>query len=397
MSLINKPINRHIAIFFLILMCVQYLPVEGYRVSYIKFTAMCCAPFIWFITSPKFSRAWVLGGIYFTSMFLSAIYNIDSFRLSSIGYILSFIFMFVLYYNLVYCERVFELDYFIKLMKRLLMAFFICLVLQQLTRFLGFESFPLINLVKGDHRGSMIGNSLSIEQSHAARIVVISFLALLRMYEIKYRGVISVISALYSDSKWVVIGFLWTIITMGSATAIMGFGILLLYFIRRNNLLISLPLLITLYFVTPYIDFVPLQRVKATLEAAATLDPQEVIKADMSAAARVVPFLNTINYINLTEVSTWVGNGTDTNASVFALDKGKTIGSIADYGIVVYFFSLLLVYGCCIRKFFSLESLVFLVLMMATVHSIAFMWGGLMILTTVRYFQINADRDKLTK
>ncbi len=49
--------------------------------------------------------------------------------------------------------------------------------------------------------------------------------------------------------------------------------------------------------------------------------------------------------------------------------------------------SLILCYTCMIRRFFSIETLVFLILFGFSLGNIAYTWGAMMIFTTVRYFQ----------
>lgn len=382
-----KYINKqNIATLFLVLMCIQYLPLEGYTISYIKFTAMCLTPIIWLAATPKISKAFVWAGLYFVAILFSGLFNLDSFRFSTVGYLLSFIFMFIMYYNLVWVEEAFSADYFIRLLKRLILAYTICLIMQQAVRLVGINSFPLINLLSGDSRGIMIGNSLMAEQSHSARILTVLFLSLLRMYEVKWGKENVNIKAIYADAKWVLLGFLWSMLTMGSGTAFAGLGILSLYFIKRQYALTAVPLLLILYFAIPYIEFEPLQRAKVTLEATLTMDASAVKKADGSAAARVVPLLNTINHIDLLDADTWLGEGVDKTLSEKYLSDEQMLGTIKDYGLLSYILLLIFIFTCCIR-FKSLETLIFVILMSANLANVAYGWGIMMLFATTRYFK----------
>ncbi|MFI3285197.1 MAG: hypothetical protein R3Y08_00945 [Rikenellaceae bacterium] len=383
---INK---KNIATFFLVLMCVQYLPWEGYGVSYIKFTAMCLAPIIWLLTSSKISKAFVWAGLYFVAILFSGLFNLHSFRLSTVGYLLSFIFMFIMYYNLVWVEQIFSLDSFIRLLKKLILAYVICLLMQQAVHLVGIESFPLINTYSSYGRGFLAGNSLAIEPSHSARILTIAFLSLLRMYEVKWGKENVNLKAIYADAKWVLLGFLWSMLTMGSGTAFVGLGILSLYFIKRQYVFTVVPLLVILYFAIPYIEFEPLQRAKVTLEATMTMDADAVIAADGSASVRIVPIINTLTELDLLDSKTWLGHGIDAGATGESM---KTIGGIGEYGLLSYICALTLIFTCIIRRFFSLETLLAFALVGLTINNFAYVWGFYMILSTTNYFQNNHNK-----
>ena len=59
------------------------------------------------------------------------------------------------------------------------------------------------------------------------------------------------------------------------------------------------------------------------------------------------------------------------------------------YGLIAFIISLVFIYSCVIRHFFSLETLLYLILLGFTLGNIYYAWGCLMIMTGVRYFQNN--------
>ncbi|MFI3314339.1 MAG: hypothetical protein R3Y04_01565, partial [Rikenellaceae bacterium] len=180
-------------------------------------------------------------------------------------------------------------------------------------------------------------------------------------------------------------GFVWSMVSMGSGTAIVGLGILSLYFIKRQYILSVLPLIALLYFAAPYLNYEPLQRAKVTLEAAVTLDRVAVIHADHSAAGRVVPLINTINNFDLTDSKFLFGEGVDVNNSGAYLDKDVMIGCIRDYGALSYLLLLVFIFTCCI-KLWSLESLIFIVLISANLGNVAYGWAIMMLFAATKYF-----------
>ena len=93
--------------------------------------------------------------------------------------------------------------------------------------------------------------SLSLEPSHTAVILTFTYLCYLRCLELQI-GKKPIIKSLFSGpEKWVTLGFLWTMTTMGSSTAFMGLAGLSLYFVKGRNSLIILPTLALLIFILP--------------------------------------------------------------------------------------------------------------------------------------------------
>ncbi len=386
--------KNNIVTFLLVLMSVQYVYIEGWEVSYIKFGVMCLTPLLWLIYSQKISTATIWGGLYFLSVLFSALFNIESFRFSTIGYLLSFIAMFITYYHLVYYENALNASQFEKILKGLIVAYAICLVLQQIARLAGIDYLPLINLNRGDPRGVLTAQSLAIEQSHSVRIVGALFLCLLRMYSLKFGDVLSALKALFAESKWLVIGFFWTMITMGSATAIVALAVISLIFIRPRYVFISIPVIIGVCAILASVDYPPVTRVINILAATMTLDADVVLHTDSSAGARIIPFIYTIENIDITSADTWFGLGTDTGVKGEFFGAYRMIGGIFDYGLLAYIFSLIFIFRCVIRRFFSIETIFFVVLMMAEIRSIAVWWCIFMMFTTVRYFFQKAENEE---
>lgn len=380
--------KKYIAVVFLVLMCIQYIPIEGHGVSNVKFAAMFVSPFIWLNSFKTFSKAFIWGGIYLLIILFSVIYNSDSFRLSTIGYKMAFVLTFIMYYDLIYFNRALSLLDFIKFLRALILAYFICLVLQQLAIIVGLRTLPIINFIYYINRG--IGsNSLALEPSHAARILTVLMLGLLRMHEVKWGSSKLTLSRLYKENKWIVLGFLWSMVTLGSATAFVGLVILSLYFIKKQYAIIISLVFFVFYLSIPFINYEPFNRAKVALEVSLTLDQEAIKEADGSAATRIIPLINTFTELDIAEKETWFGKGIDVNVLEGAWSKEITIGGISDYGLISYIISLIFVFVCCIKKIGSLETLIFIFLMGAGISNIAYDWGILMLFATSKYFMTN--------
>lgn len=296
---------------------------------------------------------------------------------------------FLAFYNLVVSEHVFTKSYYHRLLEKLILAYTIVLVIQQCFIIVGIRTFPLINLVQFLDRG--IGaNSLTYEPSSAAIILSFAMLSLIRMIELDYGRKLSA-KEIFTESKWPTLGFLWCMFSMGSGSAFIGLGILLCYFIRPRYYLSAILLITVAYFTIMYIEFVPLQRARDSFLAFLTLDNKAVAQADGSAAARIIPIVNTLTKLDLTSIDGWFGHGVDYGLSKGLFSNIVMIGNIADYGFFSFLILQIIVYTSMIRKIFSIETLLWLGLGMATLANVPINWGAMMMFTTVRYFQIQKE------
>lgn len=379
---------RNIAAFLLVLFCIQYIPVESRAgVSYVKFAAACSCPLVWLAYSQKTSRVMMLSAGYMFCVIFAALCHPNTLRWSTILYLASFLVMFSTFYNLIYEEKAFSFEFFTRLITGLLLAYFITLLMQQACLSVGIRTFPPINLVQILNR-NIGSNSLSYEPSSAARIMAVLYLALMKMQEIRLRRKIR-IADMWRDYKWPTLAFLWSMLTMGSGTAFVALGILSLYFIQKRYLLTVVPLLVMFVMIIPYIDFEPLQRAYNVLGGFLTGDEQAVQK-DTSAAVRVQPLINTFMRLDLTQWETWLGHGCDFTVSqsdYFERLKISTIGGINEYGLLSFLIMQLIIFKCVIRRFVSLETVIWFSLFGMSFGNIPYTWGAMMVFATVSYFQ----------
>lgn len=388
MEIHKNNIIRNIAVFSVVMMCIRYIPIDTRdSISPVKTLLTLLAPFFIALLSPKFNKAFLWGGVYWLVVLFSALFNGDSFRASTVLFLASFIALFIMYYNFVYIENAFDRAYYIRFLKRLIKVSTIALIVQQAFILVGIKEFPLINLVQVLNRG--IGaNSLYGEPSTFARVMIICFLSLLRLYEIEWGGKEKVtIKAIYAEDRWLVFAFLWSIFTMGSGTAMVGLFILILYFINIKYIVQLGALIFAFLLIVPHIDYEPIQRAHKMFYATLTLDTKNVKNTDTSAAVRVVPLINTFTKQDLQDSKTWFGHGIDSDMGDGRFGESRTVGGVRDYGLISYIISLIFVYSCCIKSVFSIETLMFFIILNAGIYNIPIFWGTFMILTTTKYFQ----------
>lgn len=380
--------NYNIATFALVFMSVQFLYIEGWAVSIPKVAFMAITPLIMMFRTQYLSKATGYAALYIV-ITLCFLFLKESFRSSTIYYSILFFLTFNLYYNLVYHERVYKIDDFIGIIKKVIYAYAICLILQQLCFIVGIKYFPPINLMELKYYELFRLNSLAIEPSHAARLLTIYFYALLKLSEYKNDGYPLSMNELWEEHKWAIVAFLYTMICIGSGTAFVALAILSLYFLKREYVLFVLTASFAFYMAVPYIDYEPLTRAINVFNATLTGDTEVITDVDSSAAARVNIIVDTFTQLDLSDSAIWFGGGTDSDIA-----EGKHIVSaITDYGMFSYISKLIFFYACCFTSLFSLETIMFILLFGMNIGNIAYGFAGLMVLATVKYFKDNHDND----
>lgn len=374
--------DYNVAVFTLVFMSVQFLFMEGWAVSMPKVVFMASTPFLLLMMSPYVSKATIFGLLFFSVTVAMSVIQFGTPRMSTFYYTALFLLMFNLYYNLVYLNNVFTIDGFLRIVRFVIMAYAICLVVQQAFFIVGLKYMPLVNLMGMPYYELFRLNTLAIEPSHAARILTVYFYAFLKLLEYKNGGAPS-FSLLWGEHRRLVLAFLYTMLAIGSGTAFVGLGILALYFLRKQYVAYVVIFGFAFYMLVPMIDYEPLNRSMAVFNAAMSGDADLVRKTDHSASSRVNIILDTIKYVDLSDIDTWLGKGVD---ATFTSDKA-VVSAITDYGLISYMLKLVFFFSCCFTGLFSLEVLMFILLFSFNVGNIAYGWAALMVFSTIKYFK----------
>lgn len=139
------------------------------------------------------------------------------------------------------------------------------------------------------------------------------------------------------------------------------------------------------------IDNSQFRRVQVVVNSVLTEAPKDtLIDKELSGATRIVPMMNMLS-IDLSDRATWIGSGNDEKIGLNEIYdstflKSQYLGDIPNYGLITYIVSLIFVFGCCIRKFFSMETLFFFVFAMFSVGSVYYTWFMLMLFAMVWYY-----------
>lgn len=381
--------DRVFATLLMVMLCVQIVPIEGYGVSNLKVAIMALTPIIFIFKTPVVSKPLFWGIALWLTCYFCASFQ-SYMRFSTIGYFGMFIMTFIVFYNLVY-QGAFSFSYFKRLLRALIIVFAVVLILQQICMLIGVKSFWLLNLDNQAFLAIDKLHSLTIEPSHSARILAVVMLGYLRCLQIENDGIRVPLKVLFSkENRVVTILFLYAMLTMGSGTAFVALGILCLYFITWRNVWYVAPILIGFLAVSSYFEIKQLTRAVDTMQATMTGDKTQVLEADGSAAARIIPIINTFKETDLSQKETWFGKGTSRKQTVEEFNKSlknSRLQIVEQYGLIAALLSLILVYACMIKRILSIETLIFAMLFAFTLSNVYYVWGCMMIISSVRYFQ----------
>ena len=164
---------------------IYYMPIDSFGMNApIKMALMVSSIAVLFLYSFKASKAVIIGIIYLLYQYIVASYHPDSFRWSTYIYSVLLVLTYVSFYNLVFIEKVFTINHFIKICKWFMMVYFVVCIIQQVFTIAGIGYFPLLNMMQNLDRG--IGcQSLTPEPSHFARFMLVFYYAYVKCCESK--------------------------------------------------------------------------------------------------------------------------------------------------------------------------------------------------------------------
>jgi hypothetical protein len=360
------------------------MPIDSFAMNApIKMALMVSSIVVLLFYTFKTSKALIWGAIYLIFQYVVASFHPETFRWGTYIYSILLVLTYVCFYNLLYIEKVFTIDHFIKICKWFMMAYFIVCIIQQVLTLAGIGYLPYLNMMQNLDRG--LGcQSLSMEPSTFGRFMLVFYYAYIKCQEYKRDEGPFTLSELFSgEHKWITIRFLWMMLTMGSGTAFFCLILFALYFVRKHNWYYIIPTLIGCYILIQNSGIEALDRATNTIEATATLDKEAVLETDGSAAVRITPIINSVT-ADFSKSETWLGYGIDN--SLKDIYK-RTI--FHDYGFIFYIVTLLLCFTCayniwslgCIFMFVGVGG--------GAGNNIQYAWALMMVMTCVIYFYKN--------
>ena len=375
--------DKVLATIMLVLFNIMFVPIEQGPFSPVKITLMWLCPLIFIAKKPIVTKALVLAAIYWVVCYTLSLLK-GEMRFSTLGFLGMYLILYINYYSFI-VKGTFTLEYFTKVLKYLIIAYAVVLIGQQMCVLVGLRNMPLLNLQNQFFLSITKLPSLTLEPSHSARILTFTMLGYLRCMEIMKGKRITLQELFSPEQRIVTFSFLWSMLMMGSGTAFVGMGVLSFYFITRKTVIYIIPLIIGMFMLGQSMELKQMDRAVALAEAASTGSAEEAMAADGSGATRIIPVMNVFTKTDVTQLETWIGKK--------SMEKDKhwwmrTDTKIYDqYGLIAFIISLVFIYSCVIRHFFSIETLLYLILLGFTLGNIYYAWGCLMIMTGVTYFQ----------
>lgn len=377
--------DKVLATTMIVLFNIMFVPIEQGPFSPVKIAFMGICPLIFIAKKPIITKAFILGALYWMVCYVLSLIK-GEMRFSTLGFLGMYLILYISYFSFV-VRGTFTLDYFTKILKYLILAYGIVLIGQQLCVLVGLRNMPLLNLQNQFYLSVTKLPSLSLEPSHSARILTFAMLGYMRCLEIKDGKKATVKDLFGREHRAVACSFLWCMLLMGSGTAFVGMGVLGLYFITKKTAIYIVPCLIGLFALGQSMEIKQMNRAVALAQAASTGEAQEMYEADGSGATRLIPLVNALTKTDLTQKETWIGKS--------SMEKDKlwwrrTDTKIYDqYGLLAFLLSLVFIYSCVIRRFLSIETMLYFILLGFMIGNIYYSWGCLMIMSGVRYFQNN--------
>lgn len=386
-----KKTDRGIATILLISMLTQFVGIEGVGVSPIKVVIMGISALLFIFKYNYRTNAVTFGLLFLVSILFCSLYA-EEIRYSTVIYFAMYVFMYMCFYNLIFIKHAISTDYFVFFCKNMIYAFVIVLIIQQFLFFVGIRNFPIFNLTGQEYLLINKLPSLCIEPSHSARVLGCLFIGYLYGLEFQNRANLSYKLLFEKQHRLVVLAFLYAIFSMGSSTGFIMIALALMKFTSGITVIVTAILIVLGVIISPLVDIPELNRLVAVINASMTGDVQTIYETDSSASSRISPLLNTFLDTDLTQSTSWFGNGTIMEkfdvANYYDVVMTNKLSIVDQYGLIGLIASLVFIYKCCISRFLSVETLVFAFVLGMSVGNIYYTWGCLMLFTCITYLKI---------
>jgi hypothetical protein len=235
----------------------------------------------------------------------------ESMRWSTVLYSLMFSVTFLTYNRLLH-KNIFTIESYLIFLKYIIYGYTITLLIQQ---FCVLTGLPILNVHNYYTATPWKLNSLSAEPSHSARIVALLMYCYIIIKEIIENKKYDFKENIKTD-KWIWFSFVWTMLTMGSGTAILFLGIVFLKFVRLRTLFpLSILIIISIVLIN-VVGIHSYERVFNVIIATLTFDTDAIMKADDSASTRIVPMMIIAQMANFISFDGWFGHGIDSTNAV---------------------------------------------------------------------------------
>lgn len=381
--------SKVVVVAYMIMMSVQIIGIEGMNISPLKVVGMCCSPLILCIILNKFlnnSKVLFYVGIYLVILVVCSNLASSDVIWNRIFYRAMFLMTFCCVYQIINTGDI-PIATFKKLLIFLVCSYGVTFIVQNLCFMLGTHKLLSINLSGAQTMvGGLKANMLAIEPSHAARILAFLYWGVVKLTEIMKGREMTFIEH-FKENPYSTISFCISMIFMGSATALLGFALVMAHFIKKYIAIYVISIIAIFVLMNVDVNIETLERIKNVINAFLSDDTVSTLKStEASGGSRIAPIVNTFTHLDLFSWETWVGKGSDHIRTHLSMFTTQRIGDINDFGLLSYIFSLLFVYTCCIRQFFCIETLLFAFLLGLAIGSLYTCWCGMFVCTAIKFY-----------
>jgi hypothetical protein len=382
-QLLDDPLQRRrraFAAFLLIFMSGQLVLLEGNLLSWPKMIVMAASPVILFsLRVNPFSPGMLYGGLYWLTICMTSLLHPYKVNHMSIWFTVPFILLFGCYDALLK-EHVFTRDDFEKILLWVMNAYLLFLILQQLCWLVGIHQIALFN------RWKPLGfkfQSLGLEPSYAARLFGAYAFAYLELLRLKHGHKLDP-KFLWKNYRWPTIAIVYVLVTLGSGTAWGCLVFLCVLLAWYGNTLLGCLLLMAMLLI-PAEQLEARDRFFNTMDAALTMNMDNVREADHSASFRVGVFFAFIE-------------GFKPFSSVFWFGQGHyewiqpNVGIIQIYGFFAWIVQLVMLRVCAFRRYICFEFIYFLGFMGMCIGNVVNLWAITMVFATLKYCYMRQPR-----
>lgn len=335
-------------------------------------------------------------------MFLCAYSHTESWRSSTFFYTCMFYITFLLCYRIIYTGQV-GIKTFLLVNKLLIYAYAIFVVIQQACIIAGVEPINFTQSESIFEDTSFRINALSPEPSHIARFMLIFMVSFLSIRSIELGRKYDFLKDYKSDKK-VWCAYLWSMLTIGSATAILYLGLAMLPLLSKKNIKFLILLLALAIVVMYSFDTRSLERAINIIPAALSLDINTLFEVDASAAWRIAPLILFFKHLNPVSWNFFVGNGIDYQRGLCeryligyneAAPTGGYIAMVMDYGVLSFVLLLIIMLYSCYHKSSKYMFLVFMLFVLPFIAlNTQIFWCVLIFFMANKYY-LNQNKETL--
>lgn len=330
----------------------------------------------------------------------TAIAHFLSFRLSTIAYAGLFISVFLFYRRLLY-TNVLTIECFADTLKKIVYAYAIVLVLQQISTILG---LPVFNKC-WDFENPFKLNTLALEPSYIGPTITLLMYAFIESQKTIDHSW-DKRNSLKQD-RWLWISYFYISLTCGSSLTLVVTISFIFYLIDlRKNLglvLVCSPVILLsfIFLCDSLIPYESFYRVVNIVSAILSGNAQNIIATDLSASARLAPPLMYFSWIDFLDVNFLIGRGIDYSKNTFIvlllgtdeyMEQGNATGGLfpaffLDYGFITGLLFLWNLKKFAIRKFYSFPFILWIIGFMPIGFNTAMQWMFFVIMTSLQYYK----------